>query len=391
MATIFLALIYASFISLGLPDAVLGAAWPVMGKELAVPDGYAGLASMVVAAGTVVSSLLADRMLSRFGTGRVTAVSVGMTAAALLGYSCAPSFGWLLVLALPLGLGAGAVDTGLNNFVALHYQARHMNWLHCFWGLGAMLGPLVLAGVLEKPGGWRTGYGILSGMQWVLVAILVLTLPLWKRFGDSGPARQAARRPGAGSVVRRPGAAAQMMSYFFYCTIESTTALWTATWLVDCRGVGVSTAAAWVSLYYLGITGGRFLSGCVTRWCSTNTLISLGEGVCMTGMAALVLPLPVWVCPVALVLIGLGYAPVYPGMMHETPRRFGEDCSQAMIGLQMASAYLGSTLMPPLFGVLAGVVSVGLLPWFLLAGAALLTLCGERTIRSTRHIEKGGV
>lgn len=254
-----------------------------------------------------------------------------------------------------------------------------------------MLGPLVLAGVLEKAGGWRTGYGILSGMQWVLAAVLVLTLPLWKRFGDSGPARQAARRPGAGSVVRRPGAAAQMMSYFFYCTIESTTGLWTATWLVDCRGVGVSTAAAWVSLYYLGITGGRFLSGCVTRWCSTNTLIRLGEGVCMTGMAALVLPLPVWVCPVALVLIGLGYAPVYPGMMHETPRRFGEDCSQAMIGLQMASAYLGSTLMPPLFGVLAGVVSVGLLPWFLLAGAALLTLCGERTIRSTRHIEKEGV
>lgn len=380
MAAFFVAIIYASFISLGLPDAVLGAAWPVMGKELAVPDGYAGLLSMTAAGGTVLSSLLADRVLYRFGTGRVTAFSVALTAAALLGHSLAPSFGWLLVLAAPLGLGAGAVDTGLNNFVALHYSARHMNWLHCFWGVGAMLGPLVLAGVLEKPGGWRTGYGILSGLQWALVAVLVLTLPLWKRF-ERGPVQQErAPRPVPGAVLRLPGAPEQMLSYFFYCAIESTTGLWVASWMVSARGVAAATAAGWVSLYYLGITAGRFLSGCVTRWMSTGTLIRLGEGMCMAGMVGLIFG-PVWLCPAALALVGLGYAPVYPGLMHETPRRFGPMYSQSMIGMEMAGGYLGATLMPPLFGVLAAGTGVGLLPWFLLTGALLLTICGERAVR----------
>ncbi|WP_367924780.1 sugar MFS transporter [uncultured Ruthenibacterium sp.] len=231
MATVFLALIYASFVSLGLPDAVLGAAWPVMGKELAVPDGYAGLLSMTVAGGTVVSSLLADRLLSRFGTGRVTAASVALTAAALLGYCFAPGFFWLVVLAVPLGLGAGAVDAGLNNFVALHYGARHMNWLHCFWGLGAMLGPLVLTGVVEKPGGWRIGYGIVSGLQWVLVAVLAATLPLWNRFEHRPAPSEQAPRPVVGTVVHLPGAAQQILAYFFYCSIEATAGLWAASWL----------------------------------------------------------------------------------------------------------------------------------------------------------------
>ena len=396
MATLFLALIYASFVSLGLPDAVLGAAWPVMGPELAVPDGYAGLASMVVAGGTVASSLLSDRLLGRFGTGRVTAASVGLTAAALLGYAVAPGFGWILVLAVPLGLGAGAVDAGLNHFVALHYGARHMNWLHCFWGLGAMLGPLVLAGVLETPGGWRTGYGILSAAQWALAVLLALTLPLWKRFGDDGgPARTAAPRPSPGRVLGRPGALAQLLAYFFYCAIEGTTGLWAASYLVRGRGVAAAVAAGWVSVYYLGITGGRFLSGCATRWCSTDSLIRLGEGLAMGGMALLALPLPVGVCPVGLCLIGLGYAPVYPGLMHQTPRRFGEDVSQTMIGMQMACAYLGSTLTPPLFGAMASALDVRALPWFLLCGAALLTVCGERVVRKTRRpaevlLEKDG-
>lgn len=386
MAAFFVALIYASFVSLGLPDAVLGAAWPVMGKELAVPDGYAGFLSMTVAGGTVVSSLLAGRVLYRFGTGRVTAFSVALTAAALLGYSLAPGFGWLLALAVPLGLGAGAVDTGLNNFVALHYSARHMNWLHCFWGLGAMLGPLVLAGVLEKPGGWRTGYGILSGLQWALVAVLVLTLPLWKRFEQGDSRQEDAPRPVPGAVLHLPGAPEQILSYFFYCAIESTTGLWAASWMVSARGVAAATAAGWVSVYYLGITAGRFLSGCVTRWLSTGTLIRLGEGLCMAGMVLLAAG-PAEVCPAGLLLIGLGFAPVYPGLMHETPRRFGPVHSQSMIGLQMAGAYLGSTLVPPLFGALAARTGVGLLPLFLLAGALLLTVCGERAARrSAIHV-----
>ena len=378
-----MALIYASFVSLGLPDAVLGAAWPVMGKELAVPDGYAGLLSMTVAGGTVVSSLLADRLLSRFGTGRVTAASVALTAAALLGYCFAPGFFWLVVLAVPLGLGAGAVDAGLNNFVALHYGARHMNWLHCFWGLGAMLGPLVLTGVVEKPGGWRIGYGIVSGLQWVLVAVLAATLPLWNRFEHRPAPSEQAPRPVVGTVVHLPGAAQQILAYFFYCSIEATAGLWAASWMVSARGVAAATAAGWVSMYYLGITAGRFLSGCVTRRFSTLTLIRLGEGVCMAGMLVLAFG-PAFLCPVGLGLVGLGFAPVYPGLMHETPRRFGPVYSQSMIGLQMAGAYLGSTLMPPVFGALAARVGVAFLPWFLLAGALLLTICGEQAVRRSR-------
>ena len=352
MAAFFLCMIYAAFISLGLPDSLLGAAWPAMQPALGVPLDSAGVLSMIVAGGTVVASLSADRMLHRFGTGRVTLVSVTMTACALLGYALAPGFWWLALAAVPMGLGAGAVDAGLNNFVALHYEARHMSWLHCFWGVGATLGPVILSLFLGGKHGWRGGYGAVCAIQFCLVAVLAVTLPMWDRYEDRAALRaEAAAAKQAGkkqSTLNIPGVKGALATFFFYCAIEAAAGLWGASYLVEARGLSAEAAARGVSLYFLGITLGRFLSGFASMR--------------MAAMAVL----------------GLGFAPVYPSMIHETPYRFGAERSQAVIGLQMACAYVGTTFMPALFGVLAARLGIGLLPAFLLAGVAGMLLCAER-------------
>lgn len=382
VSTALLTLIYLSFISLGLPDSVLGSAWPAMTVSLNAPLWGAGLIQMLISFCTIISSLNSARLIREFGTGKLTAISVATTALALLGFSLAKNYVFLLLMAVPLGLGAGAVDAGLNNFVALHYEARHMSWLHCFWGVGATLGPVILSLFLGGKHGWRGGYGAVCAIQFCLVAVLAVTLPMWDRYEDRAALRaEAAAAKQAGkkqSTLNIPGVKGALATFFFYCAIEAAAGLWGASYLVEARGLSAEAAARGVSLYFLGITLGRFLSGFASMRMKSAALIRLGQLVSAGGAVLLMLPLPAGFGVAAMAVLGLGFAPVYPSMIHETPYRFGAERSQAVIGLQMACAYVGTTFVPALFGVLAARLGIGLLPAFLLAGVAGMLLCAER-------------
>lgn len=359
-----LPIIYLAFISLGLPDSLLGPAWPTMYLDLKVPIHFAGIISMVVAGGTVISSLLSARIIKRFGVAAVTTFSVLMTAAALLGFSYAHHFMYLCLLSIPLGLGAGCVDAALNNYVAVHYQAKHMNWLHCFWGVGAAAGPIIMAKHLASGGSWTAGYYTVGWIQLGLVLILLLSWPLWAKSVKTSEAGDGAE---AGNSIRSvfpiPGLKQALAIFFCYCTIEATFGLWGASYLVFSRGFKVDDAAKLVSLYYLGITAGRFISGFLTEKLSNRQLVYAGQGLIAIGLLILLLPANGTLLP-GFFLVGLGCAPIFPSLLHETPRNFGEKSSQTIMGMQMASAYIGITLMPLLFGKLAGYFSYNALLWF---------------------------
>ena len=380
---IFLALIYLSFISLGLPDSLLGSTWLVMNTELGVPVGNAGYISGLVSGGTILSSLFSHRLIRRFGTGKVTVVSVAMTAAALMGFSLSPSFLWLLACAVPLGLGAGAVDSGLNEFIAEHYAAKHMNWLHCFWGVGAMLGPILISALLQSGHSWRDGYLSLSILQFALVALLLFSLPMWRKHENPGAARleqapTGGAKPGFFAPLRAKGAPYAMLTFFLYTSIESSMMLWGASYLVKAKRFLPEIAAGWFSLFFLGITAGRALSGFVSIKLSNETLIRIGTVLMIAGVIVMLLPLPALFSLCALVLIGLGLAPIFPSMLHQTPVHFGKDNAQATMGFQMACAYTGTTLMPPLLGQIFSRVSFSLMPYVLLACGAGLLVCTMR-------------
>lgn len=384
--TILLVLIYLAFIGLGLPDSLLGAAWPQLRIDIGAPLSGAGMVSMIVTAGTIVSSLASARVIRRFGTGKVTAISTALTAAALLGYAFAPAYWWLCIMAIPLGLGAGAVDAALNNFVALHYKAHHMSWLHCFWGLGATAGPILLSVFLARPQGWRTGIRSIGLLQLALVAVLTFSLPLWRKVTEKKEIGSAATSEPISNreALRLRGLPAALLTFFCYCGAELSCGLWASSFLVASRGVAPAQAAGWVSLYYAGITAGRFFSGFAMHRLTCPAMIRLGGLTSLAGCVMLVLPLPTVFSAVALVLIGLGCAPVYPCMIHETPARFGEANSQTAMGLQMATAYCGSTLMPPLLGLLAQLVSVTVFPWFLMILFGLMLVASEVAARLTQ-------
>lgn len=385
---IFLALIYLAFISLGLPDSLLGSSWPLMNKEFAVPVGNAGYVSVIISAGTIVSSLLSHRLIRRFGTGRVTVVSVAMTAVALLGFSVSPTFWGLIACAVPLGLGAGAVDSGLNEFVAEHYAAKHMNWLHCFWGLGAMLGPILLSTLTRTGNSWRSGYLSISVVQFALVGLLVFSLPMWRRFETPGmqgqeEEKQAGRERGLFAPLRVRNAGFAMLTFFLYTSIESSVMLWGASYLVKTKSVLPESAAGWVSLFFLGITAGRALSGFASVKLNNETLIRIGVLLLLGGLTLMLLPLPPLFTIVGFVLIGSGLAPIFPSMLHQTPVYFGKENAQATMGLQMACAYTGTTLMPPLFGQLFSRVSFHLMPFVLLACGVVLFVSTARLSRTS--------
>ena len=383
MTHLLLAIIYLSFISLGLPDSLLGAAWPSMYPQFQVPVSYAGIISMIICLGTIFSSLQSDRLTRRFGTGRVTAVSVAMTALALLGFSLSGSFWMLCLLAIPYGLGAGGVDASLNNYVALHYASRHMSWLHCMWGVGTSIGPYFMALALTGGQGWNGGYRYIALIQIGLSLILFLSLPLWK--GRTADAAEGGRQDTGPlplrEVLRIPGAKEVMLAFFCYCALESTAMLWGSSYLVLHDGLTVERAASFASLFCIGITLGRGISGFLTFRLSDTTMIRLGQGIILAGAAALLLPFGESSAVVGLVLLGLGCAPVYPCIIHSTPAYFGAERSQAVIGVQMASAYVGSCLMPPLFGLLANHISANLFPFYLLALLLLMVFMHERLVR----------
>lgn len=381
MVGLLLAVIYMSFISLGLPDGLLGAAWPSMYEKLGVDVSWAGIITILIAAGTVISSLMSDRLTRKFGTGLVTAVSVGLTALSLLGFSMADSFWMLCMIALPYGLGAGSVDASLNNYVALHYASRHMSWLHCMWGVGATVGPYVMGAALTGGFGWQSGYRWIGILQVVLTAGLFLSLPLWKKrpaaVDESGNAVE--EKPlSLAQTVKLTGAKEVLLMFFCYCAIEQTAGLWAASYLVFQHGMDAETAASWASMFFLGMTVGRFLSGFLTMRFNDTQMIRLGEGIVVIGIAFLFLPLGQVTALVGLILVGLGCAPIYPSVIHSTPDHFGLEKSQAVIGVQMASAYVGICLMPPLFGLIAEHISIALLPVYLLVILVLMALMHER-------------
>ena len=380
MISLLLAIIYLSFISLGLPDGLLGAAWPVMCVEMEVPVSYAGMISITIAAGTIVSSLLSDRLTLRFGAGKVTAVSVAMTALALLGFSVTKNF-WLLFLwAVPYGLGAGSVDAGLNNYVALHYASRHMSWLHCMWGLGATVGPYMMGFALTRGQGWAMGYRYVAVIQMALTAVLILSLPIWKSRKSERPEEAAGEgKPlSLAQIVKIPGAKEVLIAFFCYCALEQTAMLWASTYLVRQMGMDEERAASLAGMFFIGITSGRFLSGFLTYKFRDEAMIRLGQGIIGVGIAVMLLPLGETGAIAGLLLIGLGCAPIYPCVIHSTPAHFGEDNSQAIIGVQMASAYLGILVMPPLFGLLANHISVALMPAYLAVILVLMAAMCER-------------
>ena len=382
MTHLLLAAIYLSFISLGLPDSLLGSAWPVMHAELGVPTSWAGIISVIISMGTVVSSLQSDRLTKKLGAGRVTAASVGLTAAALFGFSASGSFWGLCLWAIPYGLGAGSVDAALNNYVALHYASRHMSWLHCMWGLGAAIWPYIMGLALSGSAGWQMGYRYISLLQIVLTAVLAATLPLWRVHQRAGGgAEQDARPLTLSQILRIPGAKEVMAAFFCYCALEQTAILWSSSYLHLHRGVPAETAAGYAGLFFLGITAGRALSGFLTMKLSDPQMIRLGQGLIALGALTLLLPLHESAALAGLVLVGLGCAPIYPCVIHSTPDHFGADKSQAVIGVQMASAYVGSCLMPPLFGLIANHISPALLPVYLLVILAVMALSHEALLR----------
>lgn len=388
MLTILLVIIYIAFISLGLPDAILGSAWPMIHQNLNVLISYAGIATMIISGGTIVSSFFSGKVIRRFGTGKVTTFSVFLTAAGLIGIYFAPSFLWICLLGVPLGIGAGAVDSALNNFVALHYKAKHMNWLHCFWGIGATSGPFIMSFYLLKENGWRMGYATIGTVQAILVVCLFLSLPLWKKFEVSNEADEEAHSDvKVSTLIKLPGAKPALISFFCYCAIELTTGLWASSLLVTNNGLSAESAAKWVSLYYLGITVGRFLSGFIAMKLNNKQMIRMGQVICIMGAALLIMPIHNNLQLAGLVLIGLGCAPIYPAMLHETPNRFGKELSQGIMGIQMATAYVGSTLVPPLFGALSRVTGFGILPYFLLILMILMLLSSERVSKVCEKVK----
>jgi len=384
MYSFLLALIYLAFISLGLPDALLGSAWPAMYPTLNVPVSYAGLVAMIIAGGTIVSSLNANRVISRFGTGRVTAFSVLLTALALFGFSLSRAFWMLCLWAVPYGLGAGAVDAALNNFVALHFASKHMSWLHCFWGVGASIGPYIMSYSLALKNSWERGYATIGIFQIILTVILLFSLPVWRKKEEQkrGSRTDKPDHLRIYEALRIKGVKQVLIAFFGYCALETTTGLWASSYLVLHRGIEVKAAAGWTSLFYLGITVGRFLNGFVTDRLGNRNMIRIGLFIITVGLLAVILPVQIgFVTLVGLVLIGLGCAPIYPCIIHETPRNFGPENSQAIIGIQMASAYAGSTFMPPLFGALANFVTIALYPVYLSLFLVLMFVMTERLNR----------
>ena len=379
MLSLLLPVIYLAFISMGLPDSMLGSAWPSMYTGLGVGVSACGLIFTIITASTVVSSLLCDRLHARFGTGRIVAVSTGITALSLLGFSLSSQYWMLCLIAVPYGLGAGSIDAVLNNYVALHYQARHMSWLHCMWGVGCSIGPMLMGRALTG-GGWQLGYRWVAMIQAGMTLVLFISLGLWqeKPAQDGGEARQSLTLKQA---LRVPGALEAMLGFLAYCGMESTTGLWAASYLTLQRGVSPAEAASWASLFYLGITVGRLLCGFLTLRLDDRRMVTLGQWGMLAGIVLLALPLPSPFALAAMVVIGMGCAPVYPSMIHDTPRLFGQQRSQSLIGLQMASAYVGSALMPPLFGLLGQNLSFGLYPFFLLALLALAVAARRRLYR----------
>ena len=386
MVQLLLPIIYLAFISLGLPDSLLGSAWPSIYPSFGVPVSYMGAISMIISCGTIVSSLQSDRLTRKFGTGKVTAISTMLTAIALFGFSASHSFWTLCFWAIPYGLGAGSIDAALNNYVALHYKSHHMSWLHCMWGIGTVISPMLMSTALSAGRGWNGGYRMVACIQTVITDLLFLSLPLWKKRVSAEDSTEADTTPlSLRQVFQISGAKEVMFCFFCYCALETTAGNWASSYLTLTKGISAETAAAFAGLFYTGITVGRALCGFITFKLNDTQMIRLGQAVLGVGVVALLLPGPEFLSLAGLVLIGLGCAPIYPSIIHSTPDHFGADKSQAVIGIQMASAYVGNLVMPPLFGLIANNITPALFPVYLLVLLVIMVLMHEQLTRKTAH------
>ncbi len=387
MATVFLIVIYITFIGLGIPDSLFGTAWPAIYTDFDLPVSWASFITLTISGGTIVSSLLASKMIRRLGTGRVTAISTAMTAAALLGFSCSKSFWFLWLMAIPLGLGAGAIDTGLNNYVALHYKASHMNFLHCFYGIGVTLSPFLMSLALSQDTNWRKGYRIIFWFQLAITILSAATLPMWKKMGDKQSEEESEQGTSSFGILKNPKIYIVGLVFFSSCGIEYTCGNWGSTFLVDAKGMSVDTAATVITFYYTGMTLGRFLSGILSTKLSSSRIIKFSQAIIALAILLLLLPLPSVACCVALFLIGLGNGPIYPNLLHLTPFHFGAEASQSAMGMQMAIAYLGILSAPAVFGLIAQNLGVGLFPYFIGCLFAVMIICSIALKKANhRHI-----
>ena len=382
MVSIMLAIIYLAFVSMGLPDGLLGAGWPTMYQALEVPISYAGIITVLISSSTVASGLFSDLLIRKFGTGKVTAFCTLLTAVALLGFANATAFWQLCLLAIPYGLGGGSIDAALNNYVAIRFKSRHMNFIHFFWGLGAAIGPYVMSGLLTGGQTWHGGYQLVGLVQTGMTAAFFITLPWWKK----NPLPKTDKEAAGVKVTKKqalglPGAKAILIAFFCYCAVENTAGLWAASYMTLQKGISAEAAAQWTSYFYIGITAGRFVCAFISDRLGDRRMVRLGQALMLAGGLMMLLPGSGFMCFLGLMLIGLGCAPVYPALLHETPENFGVQNSQTIMGLQMAVAYTGASLMPSFFGVLADRISIGLYPWYMLFFMALMLLLVERMNR----------
>ena len=387
MFTLLLALIYICFISLGLPDSLLGSAWPILHQDIGVPVSYAGIVSMIITLGTVLSSLMSDRLVRRLGTAYITALSIGLTAISLFGFSLSSAYWMLLLWAIPYGLGAGAVDAVLNNYVALHYKAQHMSWLHCFWGVGASISPYIMSFALLRLDSWNKGYLIVAIIQIILSVIVFLNIPLWKKCADNDYEigdRKQTKSPSIKEIITMNGALTCLFSFFSYCGLELTTSLWASSYLVQTKGINEEIASAFASFFFLGITVGRGIGGFLAMKINDTKLIRLGLCIVALGIILIMIPTSSVLYLIGFVIIGLGCAPIYPCIIHMTPMIFGKEVSQSMIGFQMAFAYIGFCILPPLFGFIAEWTTISILPWYLFALLAITEIMHETTVKKTK-------
>ncbi len=383
MGSLLLALIYVCFISLGLPDSLLGSAWPVLHAQINVPVSFAGIISMTICVGTILSSLFSDKLLHKFGAGKLTAVSAAMTAIGLFGFSVSNRFWMLIIWSIPYGLGAGGVDAVLNNYVALHYKAQHMSWLHCMWGVGASISPYIMSFSLVKLDNWSVGYLSVAVIQLVLSAIIFISIPLWKkgvRDADSGESAES-KSLTFKQIFSIKGALPCFITFFIYCALELTTSLWASSYLVQKWDFSPEAAAGFASMFYIGVTLGRFANGFLAMKLGDHFLIRMGFAIIAAGIAFLFVPFHFVFALIGFVVMGLGCAPIYPCIIHMTPTVFGEDKSQAMIGVQMAFAYTGFLIMPSLFGVIADCITISLLPIYQLVLLVLMFVMHENVAR----------
>ena len=397
VATLLLVVIYICFVGLGIPDSLFGPAWPVMSGEFGLPVSVAGLMTPYFCIFTVISSLFSDKLINRFGTGKVTAVSTMLTAVGLFGYSFAPSLWWIMIFAIPLGIGAGAVDAGLNNYVALHYTASHISYLHCFYGVGVTVSPVFMSLALSGGGDWHNGYRYAGIAQLCIAVMAILAVPLWGKVAEAG------RQSGTETADTDPADTPRTLSlheqakdagirwvwliFAVAVTLEVLVGNWGSTFLVKIKGMDPAFAAAMTALYYFGLAAGRFFSGLLSRKLTAWRIIALSLAVWPLAVVFFVLPLPPAVAGVGLLFAGLGMGPLYPNLVYLTPRNFGRDVSQSVMGSQSASAYLGLLAVPPLFGLLVNRFGVGLYPPFL-AGMYVLQLLA--VVLFVRHLKKRG-